>query len=137
MNTSTLADLIRRANAGAFDPNHPTVDLKWGSAAIAVDKKIAPLVRKLWDAGIATTASCQGGGDLEAYIGFPGLEQVRAFLRRCPAATRAAVVDRITEGRLTRMSCDGALQCEEDGPALFYAIRFAHSDLEAITAGFH
>jgi hypothetical protein len=52
-----------------------------GGAKIAVDVKIAPLIRRLWDLGIETVQSCQEIEPGTAYIGFPNIAVARKFIR--------------------------------------------------------
>jgi hypothetical protein len=52
-----------------------------GDAKIAVDVKIAPLIRRLWDSGIDTVQSCQEIEPGTAYIGFPNIAVARRFIR--------------------------------------------------------
>jgi hypothetical protein len=52
-----------------------------GDAKIAIDVKIAPLIRKLWDSGIDTVQSCQENEPGTAYIGFPSIAVARRFIR--------------------------------------------------------
>jgi len=60
---------------------HKTVKMVHGGDKIAVDVKIAPLIRALWDFGIETVQSCQEIEPGTAYIGFPSRAVARKFIR--------------------------------------------------------
>jgi hypothetical protein len=56
---------------------HPTVTLD----GIEIDEELAPLIRKLWDAGVKTSSCCQEGEPGVAWIQFPSpAEALRFFI---------------------------------------------------------
>jgi len=67
---------------GAVSNTHKAVMMTThGGAKIAVDVKIAPLIRRIWDFGIATVQSCQEIEPGTAYIAFPNIAAARKFIR--------------------------------------------------------
>jgi hypothetical protein len=60
---------------------HPTVTLD----GIEIDADLAPLIGKLWDAGVKTTSCCQEGEPGVAWIQFPSRAEALRFV--IPAST--------------------------------------------------
>ena len=83
---------------------HETVKVKcsWlGGCDVAIDVKLAPLIRQLWDQAIETNACCQEARPGEACIEFPGTGDVENFLAVARGHYRAELdtADGIKDGK--------------------------------------
>jgi len=59
---------------------HPAVTVRIGPWEAEIDVAIAPLIRELWIAGIATLMSCQENDLGKVWIEFPDVGQLAKFL---------------------------------------------------------
>lgn len=79
-----LLERLTSGDAGAFplgDVNtHPTIRVRVGEEEADIDELIAPVIESLWQLGIRTQSSCQGGRGTRAHITFPDPEDAAAFL---------------------------------------------------------
>jgi hypothetical protein len=65
------------------EPIHPQVLVEHEGSTAYVDQELAPLIKELWRAGIATNASCQEHeGTNKVWIEFGQPDDARRFLNR-------------------------------------------------------
>ncbi|ORW33268.1 hypothetical protein AWB91_09075 [Mycobacterium paraense] len=57
------------------------------AARALVDVGLAPLLEAVWQAGIETSYSCEGGADLDGYIAFPSVDDGVRFMTATAART--------------------------------------------------
>lgn len=74
--------ILDDAEASSLDDvnMHPTVRVRVGEEEADIDELIAPVIESLWQLGIRTQSSCQGGRGGRGHITFPDPEDSAAFL---------------------------------------------------------
>jgi hypothetical protein len=98
---------------------HPQVLVTEGEASAYVDVEMAPLIRELWRAGIATNASCQEHeGTGKAWIEFKDPDTARQFLNR-------VVQQDASQGSMWRRSSDWGF-----GSSMMQAMSIREGDWE-------
>lgn len=125
-----MEELIKRANAGEFDPNHKTIQLSYHGKHLEIDEKIAPLISKLWKHGINTKFSCQGepNGD-SAYITFNKTKDIYKFSQIRNKHVQVTF-DLITEDNLITLSEDELRDVNIDTGLI--SVRFDSNDIKKI-----
>lgn len=64
--------------------SHPAKEIMFNGQSIMVDVEILPLIEKIWEASIKTTACCQGDINNPAYIAFPTKSDIIKFVELYP-----------------------------------------------------
>ncbi|MBI3410992.1 MAG: hypothetical protein HY040_21880 [Planctomycetes bacterium] len=126
---------------------HATVSVRVGARRANIDRKLAPLIRELWKAGIETTMSCEETEPGIAWIEFADVDNLATFL---DTVTKYEPGNDTLYNRITHMftgplsapvwqytvfPCDMALSVNEKShrgvPSFFFSasVYFPQSDL--------
>lgn len=125
------------SSSTAFTLDHPQVEVEVCDGGVIrtveVDVKIAPLLSKLWEAGIRSLCSCQGGDSSLAYILFSSPEDADKFrnmLQEDPWGEKQ-LKEALLEARLNENDDVDLAHWVYEAP--MSVVRFPHAHLARIT----